>query len=253
MLAYLPAIGRALPEAKPFAASLDLDGVTRQVEAVQIVVGNTRRYASVTSMTPDALVDDGKLDVCVLTPGNPLSAAQQLTTLVLRNRPSSWTAVTDRVGRLTVRATEVIPLQADGGRVKQKKIEVSEEGVLYEFTVRAQELTALIPRDYSGDLFQNGLGQAQRTEHPPVERTKGKKWYRVMSVGIDTVSAARERDGRVMTIQIGPKTRAENERGDEASLSAFLSSLTEGQLIQVKGKKDKKQGVITAKRLRLRG
>lgn len=150
MLAYLPAVGRALPTARPFTADLDLDGISRQTKALQIVVGNTRRYASVTSVTPTAMVDDGRLDVCVLTPGNPLTAVQQISTLVLRKRPSRFNAVNDRVGQLTVRATEVIPLQADGGRVKQKKVKVGEAGVVYEFTVRAQELTALIPRATTG-------------------------------------------------------------------------------------------------------
>src|SRR4051812_37652994 len=45
MLAYLPAIGRVLPRLKPFAATLDLDGVTSTTDALQIVVANTRKYA----------------------------------------------------------------------------------------------------------------------------------------------------------------------------------------------------------------
>jgi hypothetical protein len=250
MLAYLPAIGRALPTTRPFTAILDLDGVARQAEALQIVVGNTRRYASVTSVTPTAMVDDGRLDVCVLSPGNPLSAVQQLSTLVLRNRPNQVSAVNDRVGHLTVRTTELIPLQADGGQIKQKKIAIGDEGVVYEFTVRAQELTVLIPRDYNGEIFQSGVVAESTRQSRVAERgNQGKSWYRVVSVGIDTLSVARARDGKVATVKITPRTRA-SSNGHEATMSTFLASLGEGRLIQVKGKTSKKQRAIVARKLR---
>lgn len=245
MLAYLPAIGRALPKSRPFRAELDLDGVSRVTDALQIVIGNTRRYASVTSVTPEALVDDGKLDVCVLSPGNPLSAAEQVSTLVLRKRPSPFSAVNDRVGHLTVRTPEVVPLQTDGGRVKQKKIEAGPEGVVYDFAVRARELTVLVPREYDGALFGGEPARrARETGGKP-----GKSWYRVISVGIDTISAARERDGKVVTIKLTPKTRCETD-GNEVSLHAFLAALSEGARLKVKGKARKKDGLIVAKRLR---
>jgi len=262
MLAYLPAIGRALPTTRPFPVHLDLDGVIRQTEAVQIVVGNTRRYASVTSVTPEAVVDDGQLDVCVLSPGNPLSAAQQISTLVVRKRPSPLTAVNDRVGHLTVKTTEVVPIQADGGRVKQKGIKVGEEGVRYDFTVRAHALTALVPRDYSGDLFQSqGTSTLQlgATVTPPAEprseteksskksKKSKNKWYRVVSVGVNTLSAAREKDGRVTTIAISPKTKAQNAEGQKEPVNAFLAAITEGQRIAVEGKKEEQ--VLVAKRI----
>ena len=142
-------------------------------------------------------------------------------------------------------------MQADGGRIKQKKVEVGEEGVLYEFTVRAQELTALIPRDYTGELFEGGASAGSNREVVDGSGTKrGKKWYRVMSVGIDTVSAARERDGRVVTIQIVDETRAKTEAGEEQAISAFLASLREGQTIKVQGKAGKGKRTIIAKRLR---
>jgi hypothetical protein len=238
--------------ARPFAAELDLDGVARQTETLQIVVGNTRRYASVTSVTPAALVDDGKLDVCVLSPGNPLSAAGQLSTLVLRKRPSPVSAVNDRVGQVTVRTSEVIPLQADGGRVKQKKIEAGAEGVVYEFTVRAQALTVLVPREYDGDIFQSNRPElaGQAASAATAQGMRGKSWYRVVSVGVDTLTVARAKDGKVATVKLTPTTKAKGLDGDAVPLHAFLASLGEGRPIQVKGKRSKRQRAMLARRLR---
>jgi YegS/Rv2252/BmrU family lipid kinase len=251
MLAYLPAIGRALPTTKPFAATLDLDGVSRQIEALQIVVGNTRRYASVASVTPDALVDDGQLDVCVLSPGNALSATQQISTLVLRKRPSPISAVNDRVGMLTVRTNDIIPLQADGGRIKQKNGEVGSEGVTYEFTLRTQALTALVPREYSGELFRLASGtEPLRRVQRPVGTKPRKSLYRIVSVGIDTLTVARERDGKVATIKLTPTTRLQTNDGNDVSKLVFFGEIGEGALIKVTGKRNKGTRTIIARRIR---
>src|SRR2546428_163277 len=45
--------------------TLSLDGETRSARALMVVAGNTRIYAGLTKITPDAIVDDGQLDVCV--------------------------------------------------------------------------------------------------------------------------------------------------------------------------------------------
>ena len=251
MLAYLPAIGRALPQTKPFAATMELDTVTRLAEPLQIVVGNTRRYASVTSVTPGALVDDGKLDICVLTPNDPISAARQLSTLVLRKRPDPFSSITDRVGSLVVRTNAIIPLQADGGRVKQKKVKVTEEGVRYEFTVRTQVLTALIPRDYAGTMFQGGtVTEFGGKVMGDARIKKNEEQYRVVSVGIDTIFASRENDGRVISIKLTPDTRAHDASGARTLMSTFLASLNEGKLVMVEREKSKKKKSIVARRIR---
>src|SRR6478609_3048991 len=88
-------------------------------------------YASVTSVTPDAYVDDGRLDVALIAPNGPVSSSRQLVTLLTRKHPAEASAVTDRVGRLTIRSSAIIPLEADGGQVEQKKAEVTDEGISY--------------------------------------------------------------------------------------------------------------------------
>jgi YegS/Rv2252/BmrU family lipid kinase len=260
MLAYVPAIGKALPQSAPFAVRVDLDGVTWQGEVLQIVIGNTRRYANVTSVTPDAYIDDGRLDVALLTPSNPVSAARQLSSLIVRNRPMLTTALLDRVSQLTVRTLDVVPLQTDGGRVKQKNVTAKDDGVVYYFTVRPHAVTVLVPRDYSGALFQTGpiatvVGAGVIGGDPtgaPAEKP-GKRWFEVVAVGIDTITVARLRDGRVMTARLTPETIARDAAGDEVPLAGFLDALSEGQRIHIKGKKIKDVAgqIITVKELRL--
>ena len=204
-----------------------------------------------TSVTPGALVDDGKLDICVLTPNDPISAARQLSTLVLRKRPDPYSAIMDRVSSLVVRTNAVVPLQADGGRVKQKKVKVTEEGVRYEFTVLTQVLTALIPRDYTGTMFQSGtVTEFTGKSVEAVRSKKGELRCRVVSVGIDTILASRDDDGRVISIKLTPETRARDSSGGKVPVSTFLASLSEGKQLLVDGKKNKKDKTIVARRIR---
>lgn len=251
MLAYIPAIGRAIPKATPFSARVDLDGVAWDGEVVQIVVGNTRRWAAVTSMTPEALIDDGRLDVCLLTPTNPVSAVEQLSTLLLRQHPGQKSSINDRVGQLMVRLSAIVPLQVDGGLIKQGHVEVTDEGVEYAFSVRAQVLTVLVPREYNGALFQTGaVAATARQAGAASGEHRSKRWFRVLAVGIDSITASRVRDGRVTTIRVTSKTVAKDADGSEMPLAAFLDSLAEGQLLKARGKKSRKRGVITARRLK---
>jgi len=252
MLAYLPALGRALPQATPFSARVDLDGVAWNGDVVQIVVGNTRRYAEVTEVTPEALVDDGRLDVCLLTPTNPGSAIAQLSTLLLRQHPNEASAINDRVGQLSVRTSAIVPLQADGGQIKQDHVKVGDEGVVYAFAARAQELTVLVPRDYNGALFQTGaVAATARQGDVTGAQRRGKRWVRVMAVGVDTITVARARDGRVQTVIVNRKTVVKNARGRTEPLPTFLDSLAEGSLLKVSGKKSRKRAGIVARHLKV--
>jgi len=153
MLAYLPAIGRALTRANAMAVEVDFDGHSWRGDALQIVVSNTRRYASVTSMAPDAVVDDGKLDMTLIPAGGPVADFRQLASLLLHQHPSDAIAVTERIAQVRVRAREKVPLQTDGGRVKQKQLVKNHKPVDYLFEVVPAALDVLVPRDYTGTLF----------------------------------------------------------------------------------------------------
>lgn len=74
---------------------------------------------------------------------------------------------------------------------------------------------------------------------------------RVLTVGVDSLTAARLTDGRVVTVQIQPDTILKNATDGKKPLWGMLSSLSEGDIVRVKGQKDRAHGIIVARRVRL--
>lgn len=77
---YLYAIFRVLPRFRPHPIRLTMDGKTRSEEMMFAVVGNSRQYGGGIRIVPDALVDDGVLDFCIV---HRTTRAQLLKTLPL--------------------------------------------------------------------------------------------------------------------------------------------------------------------------
>ncbi len=166
----------ALPAFRTFPLRAQIDDAYWQGSVMQLVVGNTRRYGGFTRVTPDALMDDGMLDICFITPDGGLGAGRQALSLLLRQRPSAASSEMYRAKRLTVRSPSVMPLQLDGGAIDQNDIEPGDEGVVYEFSIVPLGVTVLVPRTYDGELLQFGaLHAAETSLNGKKHRHKGKK------------------------------------------------------------------------------
>jgi hypothetical protein len=239
-----------IPKRPNYHVRIDLDGVSWDGLAAQIVVGNTRRYASVTNVTADAVIDDGRLDIAILAPSNALSVARQLVTLIARKRPSLTTAHYDRVGTVRIQTSGIIPLELDGGRVKQKKVKPGDTGVVYEFSVRTRAMTMLVPREYSGPLFQDTLHAAANDPSTCPDRPK-KHEFRVLGIGVGVIQAERLRDKRTLAISWGPETQARDASGNSVPLEDFVASLAEGVLIHIKGDRVRPGHDMMARTMRL--
>jgi YegS/Rv2252/BmrU family lipid kinase len=260
----LAAIG-ALPSFDPVALKIDLDETRWEGRAGQIVVGNTRRYGGFTRFTPDAYIDDGLLDVCIVTAHRPTELAGQAAALLLQQHPDPQSSEVYRAGRVTVHAPAAIPLQLDGGAVKAKK--GSSGPATYTFSVVAQSLTMLVPAAYDGDLFQRRILELpmERVASAPPDGShalpfndgKGKKagvkkrTLSVVAVSMDTITTVRVKDGRVRMVLLMPDTEMRDAAGRKVDAQAFLSALQEGDLIHVKGTADKQRGTIEARRIKL--
>jgi len=148
-------------------------------DALQVIIGNTRRYAIVLKMTPDAYIDDGKLDACVITGGDPLSIVQQVTSLIFRRKPDNVNAEFFRDTNLYIKVPASVPLELDGTLVKLKDYmdkkdyaELEESGdlehamVTYRFSAMPKALRMAIPRTYDDELFEhsNGNGHNKSAE-----------------------------------------------------------------------------------------
>jgi YegS/Rv2252/BmrU family lipid kinase len=136
-------------------------------EALQVIVGNTRRYANTVEMTADASIDDGMLDACVITAGDPFSTVQQIASLLFRRKPDNRTTEFFRGAQLSICIPASIALQLDGSTVRLKDYlckpdrealkragDMEQVMVTYQFDALPHVLQAAIPYAYEGPLFE---------------------------------------------------------------------------------------------------
>ena len=242
---------QALPSFSSFPVRARLDDLPWEGRVAQIIVGNTRRYGGFTAATPAALADDGQLDVCLIRADGLLAAGRQLGALVFAGHPSKDSAETYRVARATVAAAQPLPLQLDGGDGTIDDLDAGAEGVTYAFSTIARGISVLVPRTYDGTLFRAGTAAEAPPAAPrPGQGRKG-RWLRVLAVGAETITAARVKDGRVVTIAAGRKVVAKDAGKARQPWPDFLAGLVPGDLLRVRGRRDRRRGRIRARRARL--
>lgn len=103
---------------------LRLDGEERTAQALMVLAGNTRIYAGVTKITPDARADDGLLDVCVYEGSGRLDILLHAARTILRIHRKSRKVLYRRVRRLELAWETPMPLQVDGDAVGESPAEV---------------------------------------------------------------------------------------------------------------------------------
>src|SRR5579883_1636325 len=160
---------KELPTYRPFP--LEIRGASHNVlwqgEAIQVIIGNTRLYADILHMTPEAYIDDGKLDVCIITSGDFVGTVQQVFSLLLRRQPDNVTAEYFRDAQFFLKVPAHVGLQFDGSAVDltdflrkgQKKVLKSAPGlkeitVCYSFEALPQALRVAVPCSYDEALFE---------------------------------------------------------------------------------------------------
>lgn len=179
---------KELPTQKAFPIEIrtsadDRDPLWRG-EALQVVIGNTRRYGDIAEMTPNAYIDDGVLDVCVVTAGDPLTTMQQVTSLLLRKKPDNLTAEYFHGAHLYIKVPATVPMQLDGSAVKLKDYLEKDEYtalhqapqqeqvmITYRFDAMPHALEVFIPRTYNNALFERSHSAEEKQE--PVTQLQG--------------------------------------------------------------------------------
>jgi diacylglycerol kinase (ATP) len=124
--------------------TLSLDGETRSARTLMVVAGNTRIYAGLTKITPDAIVDDGQLDVCIYE-GHGRWDIVRLAALTLLGRHQGLSRVQrKRVRHLKIASEKRLPAQLDGEALADSPAEVS---------VATGALWVITPRQLRSPLF----------------------------------------------------------------------------------------------------
>lgn len=104
-----------------------LDGVERRLDVLMAFAGNTRLYAGLTKITPNSVVDDGLLDVCIYQGAGKLDIAMHTARTLMQSHNKATKVLNQRVRRLEFDWDEPLPLQLDGDPVGEcpREIEVA--------------------------------------------------------------------------------------------------------------------------------
>ena len=146
-LGVLPYVASALSAAPRYrGADIELryDGIIRRVQALMLVLGNTRLYGGLFRLTPDAVVNDGWLDLCIVKGRGPLALARQSLPVLLSRSIALSDVELLRVRDLTVQAPERLLLQVDGELAGTTPV---------RFGVAPRALKAIVPREFASNLL----------------------------------------------------------------------------------------------------
>ena len=207
----------------------DNAGILWKGEALQVVIGNTRLYADIVQMTPEAYMDDGILDLCIITAGNPLTTMQQIASLLLRHQPNTLTTEYFRGAHFSLSVPASIALQLDGSAVKLKDYlsgpdrksftRLDEVTVTYRFDVMPHAINLAIPHAYDGALFE----KADTTSEQPVEIAQ-----------TSAESETSEENKQKYKQQEQPTNQA-SQQGQQVDLERFKALLEHGRKVTVVG------------------
>jgi diacylglycerol kinase (ATP) len=103
---YNVAIAVELPRFRALPFVLTLDGERWETDAMLVAVGNAQSYGAGIRITPDAVLDDGLLDVCVLAPVSKLD--------FVRTLPKARTGAHVTHPAVTIRRAKTVTLESPG-------------------------------------------------------------------------------------------------------------------------------------------
>jgi diacylglycerol kinase family enzyme len=107
-------------------------------------VGNTRLYGGRFHLTPNAVANDGWLDLCIVKGKGPVALVRQALPVLLLGSTSRSDVECLRVRELTVGGSEPIAYQLDGELAGETPV---------RFRVAPRALRVILPKDFASDLI----------------------------------------------------------------------------------------------------
>ena len=147
-LAYAISAFRARDAARPFRCELHFDGVRKRMRCVQILVGNGRHYGSGMTISDEARLDTGHLEVYALAPPRPLDLPGLF--LALRwGKLKRWQgAFRGQIDSVAITTKRPMPVNTDGEVLTETPA---------RFTMSAGALEVFVPQaDGPGLAVENG-------------------------------------------------------------------------------------------------
>lgn len=146
-LGILPYVAAGVYSAPLYRGSdieLRYDGNIRKVEALMLVLGNTRLYGGHFHLTPRAVANDGWLDLCIIKGRGPFDLARQSLPVLLSRSVSYSDVEMLRVRELSVRSDEPVLYQLDGELCGHTPVQLR---------VVPKALRVIVPEAFSSDLI----------------------------------------------------------------------------------------------------
>src|SRR3989440_4220261 len=222
---------KELPEQHPFPVevqALDETGhvdIRWQGEAWQVIVSKTPYYAGSVDVAPGAHLDDGLLNVCVITASNPIRTIEQALSLLAGHKLDETTTQYFRGTHLRISVPASIGMQIDGSVVKiedylnktesnglKRANAAGQVMVNYRFDAEPAALQMIIPRTYNGPLFEKSThagnpqvtSSQQRNSSAPTAWHNGKRPGKVLQENQKGIEALQEQGYKVTVIGVVP-------------------------------------------------
>ncbi len=164
---------KELPRQRPFPVeicSLNTSGkldLLWKGQAWQVIINNSRRYAGTITLAPHAYIDDGILDVTVITAGGPLATLEEAVSFLLLHTVDTTVTRNFRGPHLSISVPASIELELDGSVVKltdflrkkeRKALEHAGDAdkvmVHYRFDAVPAAVRMAFPSTYDGSMFE---------------------------------------------------------------------------------------------------
>ncbi|HEY5640974.1 MAG TPA: diacylglycerol kinase family protein [Dehalococcoidia bacterium] len=141
-----------------------LDGQEERLDVLMAFAGNTRLYAGLTKITPNAIVDDGLLDVCIYQGAGRLDIAMHTARTLLQSHFKAAKVLSRRVKRLEFDWDEPLPVQIDGDPLGDCPREIE---------VAPRALWVVVPAGLRTGLFAGPERQPREAELSLPQRQTG--------------------------------------------------------------------------------
>jgi hypothetical protein len=256
-LAYGIAGLKELPDVHPFPLELRTatasgdEKLLWQGEAWQVIFGNTRLYAGYAELTPQAYIDDGLLDVCIIKTGNVLTTVKEIASLLFERRSAGSDTEYFREARFTIRVPASVGAHLDGSVVKLRDYlssanrerlalagDPAKVMVEYSFAAEPAAIQMTIPRTYTGSLFQKTPVAARPEAGTTViQQAASNASGLVQRESPEQVNALLSQGTKVTVVAVGPNpekrntyiiagTTQEEETGDTEPIGVRVNEKT---------------------------
>ncbi|MFT4284486.1 MAG: YegS/Rv2252/BmrU family lipid kinase [Protaetiibacter sp.] len=124
---YILALLAELARLRPFRYRVTLDGETLELDALMVSVGNSVSLGGGMRITPDAVLDDGLLDVMLVRPLSRFAFLRIFPRVFQGTHTTASVVTMRRARRIRIEADAALVVYADGERIAPLPVELEVE------------------------------------------------------------------------------------------------------------------------------